>query len=299
MTAWDPEVLARMGRLELRARSLISGFLHGAHPSRRIASNIEFADYKPYTPGDPLRDLDWRVVARTDRLVVRRHHTEDELAVTLVVDASGDLETGSKGRYTQDSRRGSKWATASVLAATLAQWIGRRGDPVGLAILGGENVRWPWLPPRSGGAHLARIHGVLSELVPAGQARLAQGLLDVGRRVRRRSMVVVISDLMEPPEHWGPALDALGERNTDLRLVHLHDPAEWRFDMGGVARFYSPEGGVDLTADPADVAEAMPAVVAEYLAEVRGWLGRNRAHHVLAPTDQPLGEVVGTLLRGL
>ena len=196
MTAWDPEVLARMGRLELRARSLISGFLHGAHPSRRIASNIEFADYKPYTPGDPLRDLDWRVVARTDRLVVRRHHTEDELAVTLVVDASGDLETGSKGRYTQDSRRGSKWATASVLAATLAQWIGRRGDPVGLAILGGENVRWPWLPPRSGGAHLARIHGVLSELVPAGQARLAQGLLDVGRRVRRRSMVVVISDLM-------------------------------------------------------------------------------------------------------
>ena len=94
-------------------------------------------------------------------------------------------------------------------------------------------------------------------------------------------------------------LDALSERHTDLRLVHLHDPAEWRFDMGGVARFFSPEGGAVLTADPADVAAAMPAVVAEYLTEVRGWLGRNRAHHVLAPTDQPLGPVVATLLRGV
>ena len=299
MTAWDPEVLARMGRLELQARGLVSGFLHGGHASRRISSNIEFADYKPYSPGDPLRDLDWRVVARTDRLVVRRHHAEDELAVTLVVDASGDLETGAAGRYGDSGRAGSKWATASVLAATLAQWVARRGDPVGMAILGGEQVRWPWLPPRSGMAHMTRLHGMLAEVVPAGQARLAQGLLEVGRRVRRRSMVIVISDLMEPPDQWGPALDALSERNTDLRLVHLHDPAEWRFDMSGVARFFSPEGGAVLTADPADVAQAMPAVVAEYLAEVRGWLGRNRAHHVLAPTDQPLDEVVATLLRGM
>lgn len=299
MTTWDPEVLARMGKLELRARALISGFVHGAHASRRHSSNIEFSDYKPYTPGDPLRDLDWRVVARTDRLVVRRHHAEDELAVTLVVDASGDVDTGSGGHYSSGARGGTKWATASVLAATLAQWIGRCGDPVGLAVLGGENVRWRWLPPRTGSAHLVRIHGVLSELSPSGRANLEQGLLEVGKRVRGRSLVIVISDLMEPPKHWGPALDAFGERHIDLRLVHLHDSAEWRFDMGGVARFYSPEGGRGLSADPADVANAMPAVVAEYLAEVRGWLGRNRGQHVLAATDQPLGQVVATLLRGV
>ncbi len=299
MTTWDPEVLARIGTLELRARALISGFVHGAHASRRHTSNIEFSDYKPYSPGDPLRDLDWRVVARTDRLVVRRHHAEDDLAVTLVVDASADTDTGSNGAYSAGTRGGTKWATASVLAATLAQWIGRRGDPVGLAVLGGENVRWPWLPPRVGSAHLVRIHGVLSELSPSGRADLGQGLLEVGRRVRHRSLVIVISDLMEPPEEWGPALDAFGERHIDLRLVHLHDPAEWRFDMDGVARFYSPEGGGALVADPADVVEAMPAVVAEYLAEVRRWLGRNRGQHVLAPTDQPLGQVVATLLRGV
>lgn len=300
MPTWDPDVLARIAQLELRARMLIRGFLHGGHASTRTAANVEFADYKPYAPGDPLRDLDWRVLGRTDRLVVRRHRGEDELAVTLVVDASGDLATGSAGQYGRPPLEGSKWGTAAVLAATIAEWAGSRGDPVGLAVLGGEGVRWRWLPPRGGASHRARIFGVLAETRPAGRADLAAGLLEVGRRVRRRSVVVLLSDLMEPPESWGPAVDAFGERRTDLRVVHLHDPSEWAFDMGSPARFYSPEGGMVLGADPADVAEQMAVVVDEYLAEVRGWLARSRGHHVLAPTGQPLAPVVGALLgRGL
>lgn len=299
MTIWDPAVIARLATLELHARTLVAGYRTGGHRSRRVSSNIEFADYKPYTPGDPLRDLDWRIAARSDRLVVRRHHAEEELAVHIVLDASADMATGASGRYPGAGLDGSKWSTAVVLAATLAQWMGQRGDPVGLGVVGGTNVRWRWLPPRGGAAQLGRVFRVLAESRPEGRANLNDALLELGPRLRRSSLVVVISDLMEPPSEWGPALDALGERRCDVRVVHVHDPAEWSFSLGDVGRFYSPEGGLPVDADPVDVAAQMPEVVASYLAEVRSWLARCRGLHVLAPSSDDLGRVVAALLRGV
>jgi len=299
LTIWDPAVVARLSALELHARTLVLGYRSGGHRSRRVSSNIEFADYKPYTPGDPLRDLDWRIAARSDRLVVRRHHAEEELAINLVVDASADMGTGTSGRYPFQGLDGSKWSTAAVLAATLAQFGSLRGDPVGLSVLGGENVRWSWLPPGGGSAQVARIHRVLSETRPAGKANLRDALMALGHRLRRNSLVVVVSDLMEPPADWGPALDAFGERKCDVRVVHVHDPLEWSFTLGNVGRFFSPEGGLPVDADPLDVAEQMPEVVAAYLAEVRSWLARCRGMHVLAPSSDDLGGVVARLLRGV
>ena len=299
MTIWDPTVVARLSALELQARVLVSGFGTGGHRSRRISANIEFADYKPYTPGDPLRDLDWRIAARSDRLVVRRHHAEDELAVHILVDASADMSTGTSGRYLAGGLDGSKWSTAAVLAATLAQWAARRGDPVALGVMGGEAVRWRWLPAAGGRAQLARVHRVLAEARPAGRAQLAGALLELGARVRRRSLVVVISDLMESPDTWGPSLDVFGERQCDVRVVHVHDPKEWTFELGDVGRFFSPEGGPLVNADPADVAAQMPEVVGAYLAEVRTWLARCRGLHVLAPSSDDLSAVAAQLLRGV
>lgn len=227
MTIWDPTVVARLSALELHARTLVTGFRTGGHRSRRVNSNIEFADYKPYTPGDPLRDLDWRIAARADRLVVRRHHAEEELAVTMIVDASADMGTGMSGRYPVAGLDGSKWSTAAVLAATLTQWIGLRGDPVGMRVLAGDQVQWDWLPPRSGAAQIGRIHRVLAETRPSGRADLGAALRSLGPRIRRNSLVVILSDLMEPVDTWGPALDALGERRCDVRLIHVYDRQEW------------------------------------------------------------------------
>ncbi len=293
-------MLARIGALHLRARQLVDGFLHGGHVSRRTASNVEFADFKEYTPGDPLRDLDWRVAARSDRLVVRRHRAETELAATLVVDASADIRTGSAGRGGRPPLDdGSKWATAATLAATVAYFLQRRAEPVGLAVLGGEGVRWPWVPPRTGAGHLAQILGVLAQLRPAGRADLGEGLQALGQRLRRRSLVVLVSDLMEEPSEWGPALSALSARTADLRVVHLYDPREFALDFPDAGRFWSPEGGDPLPIDPAAAKSPFQEVVSEYLDEVRGTLGSWRAQHVLTPTDAPLEGAVGQILRGL
>jgi len=305
-TAWDPEVLARVAWLQLRARQAVTGVVHGAHRSVQISPNVEFADYKEYSPGDPLRDVDWKVAARTDRLVVRRHHAESDLSATILLDASGDLGTGEQGRYRRPPLEGSKFGYAVTLAATLAWFLSHAGEPVGLSLVAGEEPgaggagvppRWPWIPARGGQAHLAQLIAALAALRPAGTADLGGALDLLGQRLGRRSMVVVISDLMEEPSAWGPALTALARRQADLRVVHLYDPREWSLDYRDPARFASPEGGPALPLDPAGVREAMAGVVQEYLEEVRGWLRRNQAIHLLVPTDAPLELALARIIR--
>ena len=300
---WDPEVIHRISALSLRARQHVDGLRIGAHTSRRVSANVEFADYKEYSPGDPLRDLDWRVAARSDRLVVRRHRAEDELGCMLVLDASADLLTGGGAAWPRGAARrppldGSKWGYAVVLAASLAWALIRRGEPVGLQVLGGEDVPWRHLPMRTGEAQLARILGVLASARPSGRAELGVALSEVGGRVRPCSMVVVISDWMEEPASWSAALTGYRAHRLDLRAVHVHDSAEWRFAVEGPARYRSPEGGAALPADPADVAASMQQVVEAYLVEVRGAVHAARGLHLLAPTDAPMVPLIGRVLEG-
>jgi uncharacterized protein (DUF58 family) len=294
---WDPEVLARLGQLHLRARGLVSSISHGNHKSLRISRNVEFADYKVYTPGDDLRDLDWKVYSRNDRMVVRRQQSEDELSVVFILDATADMSTGEAGK--RPALTGSKLGAAITMIATMAYYLQHRGEPIGLAVLGGEGVTQPWIPPRRGANHLAQIFGTLAALKPAGSDVLAEGFSQIGRRIPRRAAVVVVSDLMEEPESWGPALSAMLRRQSDLRIAHIYDRKEWEMDFSASARFFSPEGGTPMPIDPDTVREAFSEVVTDYLAEVRQWLGRSRAVHVLVPTDDPLELPIGRLLAGV
>lgn len=295
---WDPEVLARIGTLHLRARQATAGLLHGAHRSHRVASNVEFADYKEYTPGDPLRDLDWKVAARSDRLVIRRHHAETELRATLILDASGDLGTGARGRYRLPPLDGTKFGYAVTLVATLAYYLHRHGEPVGLMILGGRGVRWPYMPPRSSPAHLAQIFAALASVSPAGKASLDKGIRELGTRIQRRSLVILVSDFMEEPAQWGQSLLALGRRRADVRAVHLYDKKEWGLDYPDPLRFFSPEGGDALPLDPSGAREAFAEVVSEYLLEVRSAMARTRAQHTLVASDEPLDRALAAVVGG-
>lgn len=300
---WDPEVVERIATLSLRARQTVAGLRLGVHASARVSANVEFADYKEYSQGDLIRDLDWRVAARSDRLVVRRHRAEEELGCLIVLDASADLLTGAGAAWPKSSARrppleGNKWGYAVVLAACLAWAMARRGEPVGLLMVGGEGAPWPYLPLRGGDAHLSRIFAVLAATRPAGRAGLGEALRGLGARLRPRTLVALISDLMEEPAEWGPSLRALAQRHVDLRALHVHDEAEWAFRVEGPARYRSPEGGPALPADPADVAPAIGAVLEAYLAEVRGHVHAARGRHLLAPSSGDLAALLARVLRG-
>ncbi|MFT4627998.1 MAG: hypothetical protein ACI8PZ_006692 [Myxococcota bacterium] len=295
---WDAEVLARVRHLHLRARNLTDALLTGEHRSRRVGQAIEFADYQEYVPGMDLRRLDWRVWARSDRLVVRRYETETELPCTLVVDLSGDLSTGDAARGGYPPLESSKAGYAIVLTATLAYFLHRHGEPVGLEIVAGEGMRYRSLPARGGRNHLQSIFLQLASVRPGGTADLKAALGAVGARVRRRSWVGVVTDGMEEPANWLPSLAAFARRGADVRLFHLFDPREWSLDVGAPALFFSPEGGEALAVDPAGAREAFNEVVQEYVDEVRGGVVRWGGRYMSAPTDAPLETVLGKAIAG-
>ncbi len=291
--AWDAEVLARIAHLHLRAREAVAGWRTGMHRSVRSARGVEFVDYKDYSPGDPIRHLDWKVAARTDRMVIRRHEAETEVPVTLVIDASGDMGTDGDS----DALEGTKHALAVTLAATLAVFLERRGDPVSLELIGGEGSPWGRIPHRTGESHLAQLLGALASLRPAGRADLATELPRIIERTPRRGVLILISDLMEEPADWGPAMSGAMKHRVDLRVLHVYSPAEWKLDWGTPAQLFSPEGGESLPVDPGVARAAMSQVVEEYLSEVREWMFRWRACHVLAPIDGSLEQIIQAVLR--
>lgn len=288
---WDAALLARIAHLHLEARRLVEGWRQGGHRSIRTTSAIEFVDHQEYAPGDSIRHLDWKVAARTDRLVIRRHAAEREVPVTLAIDFSGDLETRG-----WDADSGTKLDSATLLGASLAVFLHRRGDPVGLEVMGGQGIEHRSIP--AGSRTLPSILRSLAEVKVGGTADLARTFSVIGARLPRKSVLILISDLMEEPAEWGPQVAALVRRGIDLRVVHLHDPNEWTLRFVEPSQLYSPEGGDDLPLDPASAREAMADVIEQYVQEVRSHLGRQRARHYLVAHDAPLDGVLRQVLGG-
>jgi len=290
--SWDPEVLARVRHLHLRARSLTAALLTGEHRSRKVGQAVEFADYQEYQPGMDLRGLDWRVWGRTDRYVVKRFETETELPCTVVLDLSADLATGERGRARLPDLDGSKAGYAITLAATLLYFLHLHGEPVGLEIVAGQGISFRSLPPRGGRNHLQLLFMQLAAVRPGGVADLLTSLARVGGRTRRRSWVGVITDGMEEPSRWLAALGAFAKRGTDLRLFHVYDRREWTLDFERPALFYSPEGGEALAVDPSGASAELAQVVREYIDEVKGGVVRAGGRYLPVPTDLPMEQVI-------
>lgn len=313
---WDPETLARIRSLQLIARQSVEGVLSGEHRSRRVGASVEFADYKEYQAGDDLRHLDWKVLGRSDRLVTRRYQLETELSSMIVFDASGDLSTG--GAEAERGARGwlqrvfsgpkvaaprpalgsTKFGYAVTLAASLAWALIRRQEPVGLAVIGGETSGVRLLMPRQGQSQLARIIGVLADLRPAGEADLGRTLAAIGPRLRQRSLVCVVSDFMEEPADWSPAMLAFSKRRADIAAFHVMDRQEMHLDFERPAHFFSPEGGDDLAIDPVGAQAEYAKVRDEWLAQVEGEIRAQKGRYYPCLTDAGLDAPLRGLLLG-
>jgi uncharacterized protein (DUF58 family) len=284
---WDPRVLERVRHLHLHARQAVAGLWHGTQRSIHTGHDVEFADYKPYDLGDSLRDVDWRVLARTDRLVVRRYRAETELPVMIVLDASGDL--GSTP---------AKLDMALRTAATMAYLLHLDGEPVGLTIGAGEGVTIRRLPPRRGRRHLAQLFLLLASVRPSGRAGLDSLFREVGAHLGPRSLVVVVSDFMEEPSTWTGALAALTRQRVDLRAFQVWDPAELELRYDAPLKLRSPETNEELPVDPSAARALFGEVVSEFFTEVRTAVHARRGRHYDVPVGVDLAAVLARFLAG-
>ena len=292
---WDPEIVARAAHLHLHARSLVWGYRFGAHRSPKIARSIEFAEHKEYAPGDPVRDIDWRIYARTERLLVRRQQADTELSVIFVLDASADMALGFQSYPDWEQ---SHFGRAAILVASLAMIAQRRGERVGLLIMGGEGHDVHWLRPKSHKNQLVHMLSIISSVKPAGRASIKEGLSFLNERVPRRSMVFLMSDCMEEPRVWGPALRTLAAQKLDLRVVHVFSQREYDFSFSEIGKFLSSEYTSSVSLDPKTCREDFVQIVEEYKKELQSWCGQSGALYIPVPLEDGLEQAFMHMIKG-
>lgn len=277
-----PQTLARLGSLELRAKMIVEGFSAGQHRSPYKGSSVEFAQHRPYVPGDDLRHLDWKVFARTDKLHLKQHQQETHLDLVLLVDSSGSMMYGSRSfedasgegvKASPDGRlHWSKFDHATALAAALAYITLRQGDRVGLSVYAHEIQAI--IRRSSSQATWRQIVGALAThpIDPRHRglkANLVRVVDETLSKVRNKCLVAIISDLFMDLEEFREALARLRHAGHDALVFQVLDRRETEFDFDDAAPFEGLEGEAALRIDPRAIRRAYLDVVREHLAGVQ------------------------------
>jgi len=248
----DPQALMAIRNLELRARIVVQGFWNGLHRSPYHGFSVEFTEYRQYTPGDDPRYLDWRLYARSDRYYIKKFEDETNLRCYLLVDNSRSMSYGSL-TY-------SKAQYANTLAATFAHFLYGQGDAVGLLTFD-ERIR-EYLPARYRTGHLR--HMMLALEKPAGgtQTDLAMPLKRIAELVRKRGLMVLMSDFLTPLETFERSLSQLTASGHEVMVFQVLDPSERDFDFEKASFFLDVESGRELYIEPDEIR-------ADYLAKLK------------------------------
>jgi uncharacterized protein (DUF58 family) len=266
MPRLDPVALARLGSLPLKARVIVEGALSGLHRARLHGSSVEFAEHKEYSPGDELRHVDWRAFAKLDRYYVKQYEQESQLTVYLVLDGSNSMRFAGAGL--------SKLEYAGLCLAALAYLVVQQQDKVGLIVFGG--TKEVLVPPRARTSHLADVLGVIDGVIggpEGGDEPAAAALERIGELARRkRSLVVLASDLFDPDDRTLPALRRLRAQRHDVVVMHTLAPEERTFPYQGLTMFEALESDHRLLVNPAairrDYLERMEAFLTRVTAEL-------------------------------
>lgn len=239
----------------LYSRQPMEGSVSGLHKSPHRGSSVEFAEYRQYVPGDDLRRLDWRVLARTDRYYLKEFEAETNLRAYFALDLSGSMTFGSEGTTKLDY--------AKRLLATLAYLVIRQGDAAGLLGIGTDTVID--LPPKRNPSHLQLLLDSIPTLKTGGQTGLVEGLHELAERVRRRALIVVFSDCFCDIEKLMAGLQHLCFNRHDVVLFHVLDPQELNFKFDRPLRFVDLEGPTSLVTEPSVIRD-------EYLKHFRQFM---------------------------
>ena len=286
----DPATLASLGRIEIVARWIVDGFMTGLHRSARRGFSVEFADYRPYQPGDDLRYLDWKIAARSDRWVVRQFEEETNLRSTIVLDVSRSMAWSGASLTPRDPAAGArltKLAYAERLSAAVALLLLRQRDAVGL-IRFDDGIRTS-IPPRARRGHWRRIVTGLGEAGSGRASSAPAALAQAARLITRRGLIVLISDLLMEPGEVEAAVRGLRAMGHDVTVLHVIDPAERELPAGGEALFVDPESHVEVAARIAEVRTAYRATVEHVIADWRRIFGGAGAGYDVIDTAQPFG----------
>jgi uncharacterized protein (DUF58 family) len=282
----DPEFFTSLEDLNLIARTVVDGFLHGLHRSPYVGFSLEFASHREYLKGDDLRHLNWKLFGRQDKLYVKQYDAETNLDLHLVMDWSGSMATSSAGM--------SKLRYAGCLAAAVAHLALMQHDAVGLTLF--SNVIQEHLPPRAKSIQLNEILNTLVRVAPRPHGESARILHEVAELMPRRGLVVLVSDLFYDTAELFSALDHFHFRGHDVLVFQVLDPLERRLPIGGAIRFRELETGAHLITQADEIRPAYQAAIDRWMADLDHGCQTRELDRVVLTTDEPLVGVLHNYL---
>ena len=273
-----PEVLARIESLELIARSVVEGFISGLHRSPYLGFSTDFAEHREYMPGDDLRHLDWKLLARTDRLYIKKYQGDTNSQLHLLVDASASMNYASAGV--------TKLQYAQYLASSLAYLGVRQHDSVGLHVFDEETIEH--VPPGARTGHLRTVLGVIERVLPGRGTRLIDQLHRLAELLTRRGIIVLISDLYEEPPSLIEALEHLRFKGNEVVVFHVLDRQELDFDFTEPLVIEDAENEEQIHVLPDELRDEYRRAVRLHIDALREGAARNRIDYEVLRTSEAL-----------
>jgi len=288
----DPSVLARIGNLELLAKVVVEGFINGLHKSPHLGASTDFAEHRAYMPGDDIRRIDWKLWARSDRYFVKEFEADTNTNFIAIIDTSPSMRFGAN----PEAGRVSKLTYACYLAACLTYFSSLQRDRVGMATIDHDIV--DYVPPSA--KHLRLVlhsldrieRGARDAKATPGKSTLQAPLRKLSETLRRRSIVVLISDFYEDPDEIINALSHVRGRGNDVIVFHLLDPREIDFSYTEASNFIDMETGLKMPVIPEYLRQQYRELVREHSASLSRRIGETRADYALFDTSKPLDQAL-------
>ena len=284
----DPKILAKIARLEIKARLIVEGFISGMHRSPYPGVSVEFAEHREYVPGDDIRHIDWKVFGRSDRFYIKQYEEETNLSSYILMDASESMQYGSDGV--------SKYQYGSYIAAALAYLLMNQQDAVGLGVFD-EDIR-TFLPASASQTHFLNLIGELDRQESAQKTDLGSILSNFADRVKKKGLIVIISDMFDSFERIRRGLKYIRHKNHEIMLFHVLDEDEITFPFQRMTLFEGLEDYPELLADPPALRQAYLEEIESFQAELRRTCRNNRIDYVRIHTGEKLDVALTSYIAG-
>jgi uncharacterized protein (DUF58 family) len=284
---FDPKVLAGISNLYLRARWVVEGMMSGIHRSRSKGFSVEFEEHREYSPGDEIRRIDWKALGKFDRYFIKEYEDETNLRAYLLLDASASMDYASDGV--------TKFDYGCTLSASLAYLILKQQDAAGIVTF--SNRIEAFIPPRAKRDYLTQILHALENRGPAGETNVGKILEDIAGQIKRRGLVILISDLLDDPAQVLKGLRLFRFKGNDVIVFHLLDQAELDLPFDGNILFEDlEETSLRVIADPRAIRQVYRQVVSEFVTQMRKECHDNAIDYQLISTATPLDRALASYL---
>lgn len=283
----DPKTLTKVGGLDLKARLIVEGYISGQHKSPYHGFSVEFAEHREYTPGDDLKHLDWKVLGKTDRYYIKQYEEETNLRSYILLDTSESMKYASPGNI-------SKLEYGCYIAASLSYMLIRQQDSMGMVLF--DNGIKKFIPASASPAHLRLILHELANVVPDQRTDVGTIFHDLAERIKRKGLIVIISDLFDDPEKLLFGLQHFRHKRHEVIVFQILDDFEMRFPFDSMTLFEGYEGWQELLCDPRALRKGYMEEYEQFTEKMKRGCRNNKIDFVPINTKNPLDVVLSAYL---